>query len=127
MGLFDSVYAACPSCGTPIEFQSKEGDCSLTNYSVATAPKFVLLDVLNEPHYCRKCGNWSVLYDPAFPPNVETHRPQPTMRKVRRPSPEEFHAHASQDFLRWWDTPFVESDMLDEPAPVAPADRAVSR
>lgn len=33
MGMFDSLNTECPKCGNDIEFQSKSGECLLTNYN----------------------------------------------------------------------------------------------
>lgn len=38
MGMFDSVYAPCPDCGGPIEFQSKAGACRLKRYYSNSVP-----------------------------------------------------------------------------------------
>lgn len=33
MGMFDSLNTNCPKCGSELEFQSKSGECCLTNYN----------------------------------------------------------------------------------------------
>ena len=33
MGMFDSLHTDCPKCGKDLEFQSKSGQCLLTNYN----------------------------------------------------------------------------------------------
>lgn len=109
MGLFDSVMADCPTCGKRLEFQSKADiDPCMRVYTVETAPGHILRDVLNEPNYCQHCDQWSVLYDPAFPPNAEPPRPSPSMRKLRQPTDPDIHP--TQPFLRWWNEPFSEAD-----------------
>lgn len=55
MGLFDSVWIACPGCGTAIEFQSKAGECTLTYYSMDDAPLKILADIDGDSEYCPKC------------------------------------------------------------------------
>lgn len=114
MGLFDSVYEGCPTCGQPIEFQSKEGECYMHSYTLESAPTEVLRDVLNDPQYCRHCGNWAALYDPQFPPNiiVEPPRPAPKMVKLRQPTNPDIHS--SQPELRWWNEPFSEADFAKD-------------
>lgn len=57
MGLFDSVMVPCPSCSTPLEFQSKSGDCSLSRYTLEDAPEEVMRDVnRHAPVWC-ECGS----------------------------------------------------------------------
>jgi len=66
MGLFDSVMVECPECGHKVEHQSKADEMPYMNtYTVEDAPAHILIDCLNEPHRCGKCGTWHVLYDPA--------------------------------------------------------------
>lgn len=110
MGLFDSIYANCPTCKKPIEFQSKEGACQMNNYPVAGAPAPVLFDVLNKPHYCCNCDEWSCLYDPSFPPGFEQPGPAPKMVRVRQPSNPQIHS--TQPELRWWGEPFSNDDII---------------
>lgn len=111
MGLFDSVYAECPTCGGKIEFQSKaDDDPYMNNYTVEDAPAHILYDVLNEPEYCRNCCEWSCLYDPYFAPEAERPRPAPKMVRVRQPTDPTIHA--TQTFLRWWNEPFTSEDII---------------
>ncbi len=110
MGMFDSVYADCAGCGAPLEFQSKEGDCCCYNFTLETAPTGVLTDVLNEPQYCRQCGAWCALVDPAFEP-APPPRPSPRMVRLRQPLDSEVSIHSSQPFLRWWEAPFSFADI----------------
>lgn len=110
MGLFDSVMGKCPTCGHEIEFQSKAGFCEMLVYTVDDAPQDVLMDVLNEPHYCQNCGEWSCLFDPSYQPDYRPPRPTPEMRQVRQPNNP--HIHETQPFLRWWDEPFTVDDII---------------
>ncbi len=56
MGLFDSVWVNCPMCGTANEFQSKSGDCYLSNYTLEHCPKNVLMDInRHAPIICTNC------------------------------------------------------------------------
>ena len=55
MGLFDSVYVPCPSCGEKHEFQSKAGDSYLNRYTLDDAPDVVLADIGGAQATC-KCG-----------------------------------------------------------------------
>ena len=57
MGLYDTVHVPCPNCGTLSEFQSKSGDCTLSNYQLSNAPADVLVDInRHAPNTCDKCG-----------------------------------------------------------------------
>ena len=115
MGLFDMVYAPCAHCGAGIEYQSKADDAPYMNsYTLETAPTHILVDVLNDPHYCAQCGNWTALYDARYPP--ERPRPSPIPRKLRQPTDGEWHGHSTHTDLRWWDAPFSEDDFADTPA-----------
>lgn len=55
MGMFDRVWACCPRCNKQYEFQSKGGNCSLADYSLADAPVEVLADVYPKVAHC-PCG-----------------------------------------------------------------------
>lgn len=55
MGMFDSVMADCPNCGTKNEFQSKGGACELASYELHEAPAEVLAGAARHPMRCRKC------------------------------------------------------------------------
>lgn len=56
MGCFDSVWVNCRRCDTPIEWQSKAGDCALDNYSIHQLPVEIAGDLANESSSCEKCG-----------------------------------------------------------------------
>ena len=57
MGMFDTVMVPCPVCGTTAPFQSKGGDCLLTEYTLENAPADVLSDVnRHAPALCMKCA-----------------------------------------------------------------------
>jgi hypothetical protein len=55
MGIFDSVYVPCPSCGKEHELQSKAGDPYLNRYTLADAPRVVKAD-LNGARMTCECG-----------------------------------------------------------------------
>lgn len=55
MGMFDSVVARCPNCGTEVEFQSKVGHCTLTRYTPATTPLQISADIDGQTQDCA-CG-----------------------------------------------------------------------
>lgn len=55
MGMFDSVYAACPKCGKEVEFQSKAGKCDLKNYSALSVPPEIAQDIAGDTQAC-ECG-----------------------------------------------------------------------
>lgn len=116
MGLFDSVMVDCPKCGNQTEFQSKADDDAYCRvFTPDTAPTEILIDVLNDPHFCEKCGAWFALIDPAFPPEAPP-RPKPDARLVRDPAEGEFSQH--RQGMRWWDAPFSFDDLQpEEPHP----------
>ena len=55
MGMFDSVIAFCPKCGTELEFQSKAGPCLLRNYNINSIPPNIAEDINGDILTC-KCG-----------------------------------------------------------------------
>ncbi len=58
MGMFDTVLVPCPKCGEVSEFQSKGGDCRLSEYTLDNCPQDVLSDVnRHSPNTCDKCGS----------------------------------------------------------------------
>lgn len=56
MGLFDSVYAKCPKCGRPVEWQSKAGECCLRRYNSDRVPSVIAADLMREEEQCGGCG-----------------------------------------------------------------------
>lgn len=56
MGMFDSVYVRCPSCGAAKEFQSKVGLCNLIDYDLSNAPAGVLGELDGSEWSCGGCG-----------------------------------------------------------------------
>jgi NMD protein affecting ribosome stability and mRNA decay len=57
MGMYDSVWAVCPECGEPVEFQSKAGDCVLADYDVKEVPIVIANDIEGNVSVCRKCNH----------------------------------------------------------------------
>ena len=56
MGVYDTVWVKCPTCGEENPFQSKSGDCILENYTLDNCPPDVLVNV-NRHSPCRcDCG-----------------------------------------------------------------------
>ena len=95
MGMYDSLMVDCPKCGKPVEFQSKAWDCCLDSYKLSDAPTAILVDVMNEPRYCEKCGQWIALCDPAHPPDW---KPRLNVVKVKTPDNPTKHFQGMQ----WW-------------------------
>ncbi|MCP4123008.1 MAG: hypothetical protein GY751_14750 [Bacteroidetes bacterium] len=60
MGMFDSVYAACPVCGGQVEFQSKAGICDLKRYHMTAVPPEIASDIDDYTVAC-KCGAYVTL------------------------------------------------------------------
>ncbi len=57
MGMYDTVKVACPFCHKDNDFQSKGGDCTLTDFTLQTAPLPVLADLVGQcPTECSSCG-----------------------------------------------------------------------
>lgn len=105
MGLFDRIHVNCPHCGSVVEFQSKEGECSMEVFSPENAPTPILYDTMNDPVRCGKCGNWCALHDPAYPPDYKRPRPQLQVVKVVAPEKPDTNGHGTF----WWpedDEPF---------------------
>jgi len=55
MGMYDSVYATCPKCGTQVEFQSKAGKCEMLRYSMNSVPPEVAESINGSTETC-DCG-----------------------------------------------------------------------
>jgi len=57
MGLYDTIRAPCPQCGTVSEFQSKSGECLCETFSLEDCPMDVLRGAnRHSPNTCEKCG-----------------------------------------------------------------------
>lgn len=56
MGMFNSIYVKCPSCGERVEFQSKSGSCHLNEYNIEDAPNQEVVGIIGDSVYC-KCGH----------------------------------------------------------------------
>lgn len=98
MGIFDSLYIACPNCGEPMEFQSKAlDDAYLRRFTLQDCPPEILCDVMNDPRYHEKCGQWVALIDPNYPPG-EKPRPSLQIRKVIAPENPQTHFQG----FKWW-------------------------
>lgn len=116
MGLFDSVYADCPHCGKPVEFQTKADVAPyMLSYTLETAPDYMLRDILNKPHHCQACDGWFALLDQRFP--IVQPRPNPIAAKVKPPADAGVH---EQGFKWWpWNRQFTVADL----EPVSNGDR----
>ena len=76
MGMFDSVWVNCPRCGEPIDFQSKSGDCSLTDYYLGDdIPELIMADVASQQEICPNCD--SLVKVVKSPWTVVSKRPNP--------------------------------------------------
>lgn len=60
MGMYDYICYHCPHCNYLIEDQSKAGGCSLSNYTMETAPPEVINSILGE-HTCSECNEVFVI------------------------------------------------------------------
>jgi hypothetical protein len=71
MGMFDRVFARCPSCGGTVEFQSKAGECLLINYTLREVPPEIAIDLDGQQECCEKCGSVVSIYMMRRPQMVE--------------------------------------------------------
>ena len=114
MGLFDSVFADCPHCGSKVEFQSKEAaDPYMNTYSPDDAPDEIKWDILNSPERCLKCHGWMALVDHKYPPGWRRDAPTLTPTKVKPPG----HFYESGRNA-WWEGPFTVEDIVSEFSPL---------
>ena len=56
MGMFDRVWATCPSCGKHVEFQSKAGKCELIDYTPESLPPEIARALEGEIVECSGCA-----------------------------------------------------------------------
>ena len=66
MGCFDAVEVPCCECNTPVEFQSKRGDCSLTTYKIDSVPIRIAEDLNGTSEKCSECGSLVTLSVPSL-------------------------------------------------------------
>ena len=111
MGMFDSVYAPCAWCGENLEFQTKAGDRCMEIFTPENAPYHIAFDVLNDVSYC-KCGNWTILADPKFPPEYVPPKPNLVPAKLRKPDDDYVTIHSSDTNMRWWNGPLKNKDII---------------
>ena len=55
MGMYDTLVVNCPQCGSRVHFQSKAGECSLTEYSIFNVPAQIAVDCENDVEICPNC------------------------------------------------------------------------
>ena len=82
MGLFDSVWFDCPTCGNPLEFQSKAmPDPYMNRYPPDNVPLPIAVDAVLMAYdlgdqgrgwiACKKCGHkWEIYTNPPIPTRV---------------------------------------------------------
>ena len=70
MGMFNSVFAHCPSCDHEVEFQSKTGDCTLAEYNSERVPSHIAIDLHGAIEYCPNCRSQVKLLYTAPPKKV---------------------------------------------------------
>lgn len=117
MGLFDSVYAPCAHCGSPIEYQSKaDEDPYMNRYTVEDAPAAILWDVMNAPVHCQACDGWTALIDPRFPGG---DIPRPELKPAAVRTPKDYLTHPQG--MKWWPhlLKFSYEDLEEPPSPHA--------
>lgn len=56
MGMYDTIWVKCPKCGEEHGFQTKSGDCILSDYTLEGCPADVMVDAnRHSPTLC-DCG-----------------------------------------------------------------------
>lgn len=82
MGLFDRVIINCPNCNEIIDFQSKGGECLLTEYSLENVPDDVLSNVnRHSPESCH-CGKWLYIDEKEKKVKVWEKEPPPERKGI---------------------------------------------
>jgi len=56
MGLFDSVYIECKYCGEEVEFQSKAGECDMSQFTSQNVPLAIVIDLDGSSVFCKNCN-----------------------------------------------------------------------
>jgi len=82
MGMYDSIWVNCPKCNKESEFQSKGGDCYLSNYTLENCPNDVLKDA--NRHSPNKCDCGAV-----FEIDIELRKPIQLTTKQAPPNNDE--------------------------------------
>ena len=57
MGMYDTVYFDCPSCGERLEEQSKAGSCKLHKYFQSSVPASVADSLIHSILVCGECDS----------------------------------------------------------------------
>lgn len=55
MGMYDSFITKCPHCKHRLEYQSKSGECMLSNYDVSNLPCGVAIGINGDIVLCQFC------------------------------------------------------------------------
>lgn len=65
MSSYDTVHLRCPDCGKYTEYQSKLGDCDMSQYDLTEAPLLLVADLhdesINGRLFCDNCSSELVL------------------------------------------------------------------
>ncbi len=67
MGMFDTITASCPKCGSSVHFQSKAGRCCLGRYDTDSVPTEIANSLNGESEQC-DCGHMVTLHLPRNAP-----------------------------------------------------------
>lgn len=61
MGLYNSIYFACPRCDARLEAQSKAGDTECSTFESNEVPVVIAKDIENETLHCEACDrDWVI-------------------------------------------------------------------
>jgi hypothetical protein len=61
MGMFDYVHIPCAHCSADIEEQSKDGDCTLSDYTLENMPPRIAASLNGTTVWCHKCNQKTVI------------------------------------------------------------------
>lgn len=54
--MFDSLYIDCPNCGKELFYQSKSGECMLSEYTYNNLSLIVAIGMDGDITMCEECG-----------------------------------------------------------------------
>jgi hypothetical protein len=58
MGMFDTIWVACPECDIEMGLQTKSGECVLNHYPAYKVPFSVATDLLNPYYYAKDVNGY---------------------------------------------------------------------
>lgn len=64
MGVFNTIIVDCPSCGEPVEFQTKSGTCALSYFHISDVSEKEIEGIMGRTNYCTNCKIKVKIKDP---------------------------------------------------------------